>query len=292
MLRARRTVVCRAGLAVAVRSVLCAAGLLLGGGPAEAQQATPIKVEAKVESPSLIRAWGQAESEEIAAELTEHVTQRLSNRFRHWDFAPNFQRFYAVLELRIHESAMSKVDMVLDRLGSSGQRHTLWRQVWLKPTDFALGRRPPRSQAAERLKNKFSEVFDETRQQLVENWLHEVPLGARGRWVGVQHLGTLRVVTSLPWQRFAGLERSRLKLSCKRQGREIEVESRATDEPDQFSDSQIVNAYDALVLVPETISDRPVREADLQDLIQYKVRLIFLLEELEPVDDEFFALSG
>ena len=135
MLRAIRS---RSGLSVALQVTLYAAGLLLGG-PVQAQQATPIRVEAKVDSPSLIRAWGATETEVIAAELTEHVTRSLSDRFRHWDFAPDFGRFYATLTLRIHESATNKIDIVLERLASSGQSHTIWQQVWLKPTDFALG---------------------------------------------------------------------------------------------------------------------------------------------------------
>jgi hypothetical protein len=274
---------------------LGAVGLLVAacGGSAWAQQAspTPILVKAKVESASLIRAWGQSESQAIAEGLARAVAEVLAVEFRHWAFGATLDRSYAALELRVVENARHKINIALDKVLSDGQRRTLWQEVWLKPTDFALGRRPPRNQAEDQLEARFTELFDESRRQLVRNWLRSVPIGALGTWSGGNQIETLRIVTSLPWKRFAALERSRLKISCSRQGNNIDVTTRGTDQPQPFHHPRLNSTYDALVLKPEKVFERELSPSDLDDLMGSDVRLIYLIEELEPVDDEFFSLG-
>lgn len=268
----------------------------LSVAPAMAQPAeptrTPILVRVKIDSESLIRAWGQAESDSIAAGLAGAVATSLSDAFHHWSFDPAHARFYATLEVRLVETVREKVDIALDKVLSNGDRQTLWQEVWLKPTDFALGRRPPRDQAQGRLAATFADLFDASHRQRVRNWLRDVPIGASGTWTGESRIETLRIVTSLPWDRFKALEQSRLKVTCRGQGNRIELTTQGTDQRLPFHHRRLNSTYDALVLKPEEISDRELSPADLDHLIHSDVGLIFLIEEKDPQDAQFFGLSG
>lgn len=259
------------------------------GGPAWAQQATPILVKATIESESLIRAWGEDEAKGIEEDLAASVAQTLGDEFLHWDFGQAFDPAFATLELRVVERPRRKIKIALDRVPSSGRRETLWQEVWLEPVDFALGRRPPRDQAKERLEETFDELFNESRRQLVWNWLLSVPIGAFGSWSGGSEIDTLRIVTSLPWNRFAALGWSRIKVSCHSQGEDIEVSTEGKGETLSFTHPRLNSTYDALVFKPVKIFDQELAPADVDDLIGSDVHQIYLLEELERIDGDFFS---
>lgn len=267
---------------------LCFLSLCHWTVPASARNATPIEVAVSISSDSLRRAWGDRRVAEIEAGLASFVAGIFADRFDHWDFDTDFSRHYASIELVIRETQPRKIYLEMHKMHRDSE--LLWRQVWLEPADFIMGGRRPASEKAETaLRGLFEAYFDQPKQQIVEDWLRKVPLGARGKWTVVAEPVQVRVITSLRWERFSKLERSRFKVSCRRGGQQIELETEGVGEPRPYKDAS-GDQYDALVMKPTNLAGGRVAGVDVNEISNFRVGPVFLLEEREAVDDDFFDL--
>ena len=246
-----------------------------------AEQAVPIKVKAVVESTALRRAWGVNRIPQIEKALAEHWRMRLSKRYRHWDFhTEEDQQSFAVVTLKVVEPESRKVEiaMVAERADGFGFEE-LWTNIWLKPVDFDLGRRPAGQRAEHALREKSEALFRKPEEERVMSWLSsKVPLGKGGQWKSADDSDELRVITSLPWSRFQMLKSSVFKVLCREQDQHLTIKGEGTLDPLPYEvDSG--SSYDALVLKPDK---RPANELD-----NIEVQIIYLLEERDPVLDFF-----
>lgn len=262
---------------------------LLGVSPVNASQAVPVKIEVAVESPSLRRAWGENRIPEIESALAQHWLNKLGKKFLHWDFHQEVQPFFAAITLKVVERESRKIKIVMEAKRHDGlEQEELWEHTWLEPVDFDLGQRPTASRAQQSLRDKSEALFGKSEQERLRLWLHAtVPLGKGGLWQSAADPDQLRVITSLPWDRFQKLKSSVFNVYCRDDGEEFQMESAGTLNPLIYENDR-GDRYDALVLKPRKVSDAPVDEHLASELDDSEVHVIFLLKEQAPDSGFFF----
>ncbi len=269
-----------------------------------ATAATPLKVRVVIEptvdssaQPSTLAAlWGTAAPtiEQRAAQL---VTPKLASMFAEWDFGTSPTRYYATLRLRFVEFANAPQTVFLRLEGDLGDHQEQARPIasieWVHPGDVPLGNVPVRERAAEMIAATIAALDTPggSEKQNVLNWLFTVPIGSGGKWVDhppPPSLADVRLAAQLPATRFDRLAGAKMKVTAKPSaaGAEIELSMRGTGDRQDLSLPD--GSIPAVLLKPDW---NDLANPSLPALLNYRVGVIYLLEEGNATEEGFFDVQ-
>ncbi len=272
--------------AQALGCMILAANVL--AAPSDGHASVPLKVEVRIESEGLKRNWGDSFVRQLEKDLAAHWRMRLAERFPHWDLLVEPQVFYGTLSIKVTEPEPNKVliGMTWLRRDDSRERR-IWSKVWLWPADIILRGHPKLEDARSRLQSKSEAMFDGPAESEVRSVLQSVPLGNKGTWkhpAGEQ----LRAVTSLRWDRFQPLTHSIVKVLAGN-GQKVSIDGEVEDSPDVYRRPGGTE-YQAIVVDPIEREDGSIGGDTPESIKSKQIGLIFLVEERQGVDEEFFDL--
>lgn len=268
----------------------------LGLSPALAQEAIPVGINVKIQSPNLILKWGSKVSE-IQEKLSSHFVGIFQNEYKHWDFLkPKSEKVFKAVSLKISEPETHKIHIGMYWIINPNRKENepveeklIWDEIWLTPGAWVAGQRPSKSTALKKLKEKSSSFFSPIQRQKVRDLLYQkVPLGGKGRWQGEKSPSTILVISSLGWDRFKRLEGSRFRVKCKSEEQNVDIPFKGTDDHLTYK-SDSGQAYEGLVLKPEKVNGNSIEGVPLDKIGTYQVSRIYLTEEGDPADDDFFS---